>query len=420
VAQLRAEDGETILDTKTYTFDETSGWGNVRFTGLTPNTTYVVRFIVDTALQTDALLTVRTLPTGPTSFVSVTGSCQFTASNHVVFDKIREEQPLVFDHQGDLQYADATNASSWRTAIESSLNASRFKSLLETTFFNWAPDNHDRIITNTGGAGSPLNMGTTDPQMATEWKKFAGTDGFASADTVGRTWVIGRVRFIHTDQWTVRDDPDNDPEPRTFLGAAQKQWFKDTLEAATEPLIIWSCHWTCLNNANGRWNSFPAETSELEAWFNAHPDIKRRTVLIGGDSHSLQADDGTRGSTTRFKGMPNLNVSGFNRAGAGPGGDGSTGIWAIANASLYNTGDGTTESNWGAYSKLSFTDSGSELRFRWDAIRVKSDGTTDTIAWFERSYGQPFDRVIVGTDDADAVHIGEDRAWKKQGYGSSI
>jgi hypothetical protein len=414
-AALMSPDGTVEIDRVTLSNDVTTGWGNVRFSSLESNSYYRVWFYADGVLQTDASLIVRTLPVGTASYVFVAGSCQFTGSNHPIFDRIREEAPLFVSHMGDLHYADATTEAAWRAGHESSFAAPRFKALFETTMLSWAPDNHDRIITNPTGAGTGLNLGETDPQTALGWKQFAGSTGWASPDTLGRTWVAGRVRYIQTDAWSVRDDGDGDPAPRTFLGPAQKQWFKDTLDAAQEPLIIWFAQWTATNNANGRWNSFPEETSELEAFINARPDLKRRMILVGGDSHSLQADDGSRGGTSRFKGIPSLNISGFNRSSDS--GDGQT-FWAIANAPLRAVGQ--TETEIGGYSRITISDDGMHIRFLWEGIRVNAAGVSDRVAFYTRSYGSPYDRVYYSDLPVSSLNIGDKMVWQEPYYGATI
>lgn len=412
VALCNASDVE--INRATATNDATTGWGNVVFSGLTANTQYNVKFYVDGELQTDAFLQIKTLPTGVFSYVAVGGSCQFTGSNHPVFDVIGADNPVFVAHMGDMHYVDATTEPAWRAGMESSLTTPKMRALLQKTSLHWSMDNHDRIIMNPGGAGSALNYGTTNPLTMSEWKQLAGTSGWATSDTLGRTWVAGRVRYIQLDMWTLRQDPDFDTGTLTFLGEAQKTWWKNTLEAATEPLIVWFCNWTSQNYTNGRWNSFPAESTELENWINARPGIKRRMVLIGGDSHSLQADSGTRTGTFRFKGMPSLNMSGFNRSGDA--GDGAT--YDIENAAMRVPGD--LESKWGGYSRITINDNGTEVRFKWEAVRVDVNGVPDVMAYFERSYGQPFDNVKAGTQQTDAVYIGGTKVWGKDVMGSNV
>lgn len=395
--------------------DTDSGWGNAVFTGLEPDTEYTVTFEVDNVEQTDALLVVRTLPTpgAAASYVMVAGSCQFTGSNHPVWDAIASDAPALLAHMGDLHYGDATAVPAWRTAVETSLTAPRLRSLLEHVPLTWTWDNHDRIIANDGGPGTALNLGRTDPATNAEWRKLAGSTGWASPDTAGRTYTIGRVRFIQTDQWTARDDPDagTAAPPLTFLGAAQKQWFKDTLEAATEPVIVWLCQWTGQNYTNGRWNSFPDETTELENWINARPDIKARMVMIGGDSHSLQVTDGTRAAAQgqRFAGIPNYNISGFNRSN-----DSATGNagWLVDEA--LRTPE-QPEADWGGYSRIWVTDDGTTLTLKWEGVRVGPTGATDIMdartLTFRPATAQPWDAVYVGSQPADAVYAGDVKVW---------
>ena len=376
VATLK--NGAAQVAQNTLSVHTASGWANTKFTGLTPNTLYTLEWSIDGVLQTGSTQTIRTLPQvgTPHSFVLAAGSCQFTGSNHPVWDRISDDNPIMLAHMGDLHYGDATELTPWRSAVESSLNAPKMRALLSKTPMTWTWDNHDRIITNPTGAGTGLNLGETDPQTNTEWRRLAGSTGWSSPETAGRTWTIGRVRFIQTDQWTVRDDGDGDPAPRTFLGAAQKQWFFDTLSNAQEPMIIWFCQWTGQNHANGRWNSFPEESTELENWINARPEIKAKMVLIGGDSHSLQVTDGTRTAAQgqRFEGIPNYNISGFNRTSdSGQGGSG----WLV-DQPLRTAGQ--PEADWGGYSRMTFTDDGAELSLLWEGVRVNAAGATDIMA----------------------------------------
>lgn len=411
VVQAVLYQGGAEVGREAISFD-THEWGNATFRALPAGTEHTVRFEVDTVEQTDQTLTVRTLPTAPTSFVAITGSCQFTGSNHPVFDRISEESAAFISHMGDMHYADATTEGAWRIAMEQSLTAPRFRDMLSHTPLIWSPDNHDRIIVQEGGEGNSLNYGSTDPLTQASWKVFAGADGWASPDGLGRTWSVGRVRFVQTDMWSERDDPDaGTATTPTFLGETQKAWLKSTLEASTEQVIVWLTAWTARNHTNGRWNSFPDESSDLEAWIDAHPDIKSRMILIGGDSHSLQADDGSRtGTAYRFNGIPSLNISGFNRSSDS--GDASATEWSIANTSLRQPGD--PESDWGGYSRLTFTDDGSRIEMLWEGVRVDSAGTPDVMATFSKSFGssaQPWTAIKVGAEPAVAMYLGDTKVW---------
>lgn len=404
--------GTTEQTRVTVTHDSVTKWGNARFTGLLPGTSYLVRFAVNGTLQTDCDRHPKTLraPETPVSIKFVTGSCQFTGSNHPVFDRIREENPMFLAHMGDLHYVDATEETAWRAGMEASLSASKFNQLLDTIPMSWSMDNHDRIMTNPGGAGTALNLGETDPKTAAQWKHLAGSQSWASPDGLGQAWQVGRVLFVSLDMWSARDDPDFDPEPRTFLGATQKDWFKKLLWDTKASLIVWFSQWTNRNNANGRWNSFPAETSELELFFNAYPSIRDRMVMIGGDSHSPQAGDGDYGGNSgfRFLGIPSLNFSGFNRSGDA--GDGSVG-WNIINEGGRPVG--SAEADYGLYSAVQILDDGNYLRFIWEGKKVDAAGVVTRRATFERSFGQDWQKLIINGSQADSALIGDTLIWKK-------
>lgn len=377
IVEVEAMLGATSVGRQAVTIDTATGWGSTTFTSLSPDAYYGFRFYVDGALQTDTEALIRTHPTPgkPTSFKYIAGSCQFTGSNHPIWDRILEEQARGLGHMGDLTYADTTDLATWRAAVESSLTAPRFRSMLGILPMTWTWDNHDRIIVDEGGAGNGLNFGKTDPVTLSEWKKLSGGGGWASGDSAGRTWVIGRVRFIQTDNWTNKTDPDSGFIPanqQTFLGAAQKQWFKDTLDAATEPIIVWLAQWTTATTGSGRWNSYNAETAELEAFINARPAVKAKMVMIGGDSHSVNVTNGSR-TEGNFDGIPSFNISGFNRSSAtGHGGTGWTFDAPLRTAEQ-------PEPDWGGYSRLSFSDTGTDLTLLWEAIRVGPTGTVDVM-----------------------------------------
>lgn len=375
-ATCQLVENDVVVASETFSINSTSKWGTTSFLGLTPGKTYTARVVIDGVIQTDKQATVRTLPgIHAQSFTFVTGSCQFTGSNHPIWDRIAEANPVFIAHQGDLHYGDTQDITEWRSFTESSFSATRFSNLVSKVPMHWQWDNHDRIIVDT------LNLGQTNPAMLTEWRSYAG-GRFPLLDTNARTWIVGRVRFIVTDHWTVRDDPDLTAEPRTMMGSEQKEWFKDVLLGAQEPVIVWFDQWTGQNHANGRWNSFNAETTELENWIDAHPSIKARMILTGGDSHQINADSGTRTYEHRFDGIPNLNASGFNRSSTAID---PTGGWDIIDAALRTSAQ--PEADWGAYSRFTVQDDGATIHIKWEGVRVNAEGVEDVMATWERKQG---------------------------------
>lgn len=140
-------------------------------------------------------------------------------------------------------------------------------------------------------------------------------------------------------------------------------------------------------------------------------------VLVGGDSHGLQADDGSRvPGNHRFAGIPSLNVSGFNRS-TDNATDGQT-FWTIANSTLRPAGQ--LEADWGGYSRITINDDGMHIRFLWEAMRVNAAGTMDRVAFYTRSYGSPYDRVFLGDIPVSSLNVGDKTLWQEPYYGATI
>lgn len=374
----------TEVDRKTFTF--TSGLGNITFTGLTQGTMYTVAFEVGGTVQTDVQAAGRTLRTGNASFVAVTGSCMFTGSTHPVFDRIAEDNPDFWTIQGDIHYEDATTQAGWWAGMVTSLNALR--SLPQKLVTRWTPDNHDTIRTTPLGGGAPA--------LPPAWKQVAGSTGWASSDTIGQAWQNGRVLFIQADLRSARDNyATPDPAPLKMLGTAQKTWFKNLLTAAeTDPniaMVVWFDNWIGLQQGSGRWGSYPDEYTELNAHIQSLSKVKSRLVLIGGDSHNLWADSGARSwAESAFPGIPSLNMSGYNRASAAE----TFYVPDIANATLQSSG---AEADWGGYSRMTVTDSGSSLTFLWEAVRVNAAGTPDVMASWSKTVSENVERTATGS-----------------------
>lgn len=117
------------------------------------------------------------------------------------------------------------------------------------------------------------------------------------SDGIYRTFVWGRVRFIITDTRSFRSPSgDTDNSSKTILGTTQKQWFKDQIRAATEPLIFWSgdSPWTDEPSPADEWARYNTERQELGDYIKSSG---KNVVYLHGDSHSLAAHNG-RGTTS--------------------------------------------------------------------------------------------------------------------------
>jgi hypothetical protein len=334
------------------------GWVPLTVAGLDPDTHYFVGYEVNGTLQTDSIMEATTLPTPgtPTTFTVLAGSCQITGSNHAVFARMALESASYGLHFGDLMYADATTEVDWRDAVADSLAPSNVRAWCSGMPVMWLYDNHD-----WGGdlswSGSPAGGFVPAAYRRLTGDLLDATGGW-------RTWVHGRVRFIRTDMYSQRSDPaDVDGPAKVLLGATQKQWWKDTLEAATEPVIVWASGWPNHDILGGRWKTYTTDVQDMEDWLDARPAIKARVISIGGDSHDIRADSGSRPPVWQaFSGLPSLNVSPFNQTGE----TGETQDWDIGRLAVPD--------DEGVYARLTFTDSGGDdIVLLWEAVDQDGD-----------------------------------------------
>jgi hypothetical protein len=278
---------------------------------------------------------------------------------------------------GDIHYADATTEAAWITAMEASFGAAKFANLLKNGWMKWAFDNHD------WGGNSSNRLSPAKDFVPQGVRRLNGDFDHASA--VYSTWVVGRVRYVQTEHWSQRDDmTDAESSAKTFMGAQQKQWWKDTLTAATEPIIVWCCAWPLDNIANGRWASYSTETAELVAWLNARPNIKSKLICVGGDSHDVKLDSGTRTGNI-MTGVPSLNASPFNQDSLGF----DTTGWDTA---YYDPPDGS-----GVYGVITVTDNTTSIDFKFEA----KDQAGVSRGVFNKNFSTPVQAATVSKSKND-------------------
>lgn len=288
------------------------GWAACRVDGLTPNVAYNLT-MVDVATGT-ALATVQATTTGGIrdDFKVLSSSCQKSDTDASIYADMAAEGAAFFTHQGDLHYQDATTEAAWRFGLNANLAQPAMKAFLAqiATTYRW--DNHDWGGNATWRESAPKAWA---PQAI---RNLMGVETFTDPTGLWRTWTHNGVRFVDTDQWTLRDQADTTPETnnlagKTMLGLAQREWLFEVLGTATEPLIVWFTSFPLYGNyvANGRWGNFRDEASIIDGWFEAHPEVHARIVAVGGDSHDIRADDGTN----TMWGIPSLNASPLHRHG---------------------------------------------------------------------------------------------------------
>lgn len=343
-------------------------------TGLEPGTQYYWA-IESAGIVTSVGGRITTLPVGEASFKVVSSSCAggnsyssgraYRISDHEVFDGIRTKHPdsLMFIHGGDLHYRDI-GKSSPNPTYEAEFNQAYDDVLLtrqQDLYLNmpitFMPDDHDY---------GPNNSTSTSPSRAASLATYksrvphyplalAGTN-----DCLAQTFVIGRVRFIILDTRSQRDIG-------TLLGAVQKQWLKDTLLAATEPVIGIQVGVPWLSSTNtDTWYGAAAERTELMDFFAAN-GLTSRLFLFAGDTHCIAIDSGINNA-----GIPVLQFASLDSAPSVKGGPYSEGSAAFI----------------GQYGVLEFTDNRETITMKATGIHY-----LEGIEYPKVSYEKVFDAV---------------------------
>lgn len=282
----------------TATVPVANGIARFNLSGLAPGTPYTYRIEEDGVLDASDNQ-FRTVVVGaPYSFRFAAASCSGLSpehpgatsqvSNSPVYDHLVAADPLFFIQTGDLHYRDITtnDPALYRTALDDVLAEARPRAAWRAMPVVYMWDDHDYGPNNSSGssAGKPAAQSTYRERVP--HYPLASTTG-----AVWQTFVIGRVRFILTD---LRSDSSGrsatDDASKVLLGAEQEAWFKATVAAAAEPLIVWvsTLSWAIespLLYDTDHWQSFGAERERLFRWLasNGHAE---RILMVSGDNHA--------------------------------------------------------------------------------------------------------------------------------------
>lgn len=276
-------------------------------TGLTANTQYYYRVAMTSSASVeslDALATigkVKTAPSGAANFNFCFGSCE-SGDVTQALDAVAARGDDLFFHLGDLYYADgtATSVANFRTSMNNKIGL--HQNLFATTNMTYTPSDHDGF-SNNSAAGS-------DATAWTNWNTAVSELFPMSATYYAFTW--GRVRFVQLDSRSFKSNPAaTDDVNKTALGATQKQWLKNEITNATEPVIviIQDAPWIgpAVAGDDG-WQGYTTERTELANHFAASG---KKIVMLGGDMHAVAADNGTNapGGIYVFQAAPFNNTS---------------------------------------------------------------------------------------------------------------
>lgn len=273
---------------------DADGNATLTATGLASNTRYYFRVeMTDAAsnIAIDSMATIgrlKTAPVGQANFAFDFGSCA-NSTDPPVFPLIVARNDDLFFHLGDMFYNDGsgTTVANLRTRLNGKIQSANHAAL-------YAQVN----MAHTAGDHDVAENGTTNATSPTAWANWRQVSAELFPDpALYYTFVWGRVRFIKVDTRNYKSDPAAaDDSAKTALGTTQKQWLKDTITAATEPLIIvlQGDPWVGAAVAgDDTWFGFSTERTELGNHFAASG---KNIIMCGGDMHAVAAHDGISGS----------------------------------------------------------------------------------------------------------------------------
>ena len=351
---------------------DADGYVTLTATGLTANTRYYYRVEMTDSNSTVGLDTmstvgrIKTAPSGQANFAFDFGSCA-NSTDPIVFPLITARADDMFFHLGDMFYNDGsgTTLSNIRSKLEGKIQATNHAALYAQINMAHTPGDHD-VAQNDSNNGSD----------ATAWANYrtASAQLFPDVDLY-YTWVWGRVRFIKLDLMNFATTPTaTDNSSKSLLGTTQKQWFKDTIDAATEPAIVIVQSDPFVGSAianDSGWFGFTTERTELVNYMVAST---KNFIIIGGDMHAVAADDGTNspGGFTVFQAAP------FGQTASQKGGP-----WSVGPVPSSGTAFVTH------YGRVVVTDTGSSIAFAFNGY----DSTDTSIASLTKTFdlSQDFD-----------------------------
>lgn len=294
----------TVGGVATSVTPDAAGYFRAEVTGLAAGTSHAWDITVDGVSRRTG--TVKTLPSsGPVSFGW--GSC-FDTNTSGVFDLMAARNPAFFTMLGDWGYQYITGGPNGNTSATdvATVRAQREPVLAAANpqgFFTGRPISYTYSDCDGAGANADGTTGghATGAVQAAYRQQFAHPT-LPLTNSGARSWVIGRTRFVHTDETaaaSVRDSTDN--ASKSKLGTEQKTWFKGQLDAAKAAgqAVVWFGDGPWIEPAGvgsatyNSWAKYNTERVELGNYIAALRAQGLRIVRLHGDTHTLFYDDGT-------------------------------------------------------------------------------------------------------------------------------
>lgn len=387
---------------------DSAGYFRASVTGLAAATATAWEIKVDGVSRRTG--TITTLPNTADGFKFLWGSC-FDTNTSAFFGIAAARNPQLIAMLGDWGYqyitggpngnTSPTDVATCRLHREPVLSAAGPQAL-----FTSVPVSYTFSDCDGGGANSDGTTGglATGAVQAAYRQQFAHPTLPLSA-TGARSWVVGRVRFIQTDETAAASlKTATDNSSKTKLGAEQKAWFKAQIDAAKAAgqAVVWfgDGPWIepALTSTVNSWRAYNTERTELGLYIQAS---RVKLIRLHGDTHTLFYDDGT-----------NNPWGGFPTASAAP-------FHTTAQPFSFTTSGpsypaATTNSS-RQYGVGTITDNGNTL-----TLNIQGFSSTNAAPAEVERYNatidltpnrQPWDAVYIGSGLADALYVGDTKVW---------
>ncbi len=285
-------------------------------------------------------------------------------SNSGVFDIIRnyEYPPLsLFIHMGDFHYRniDVADLTKYQEAYNDVLSQPRQRQLYQNVPIAYVWDDHDYGPNNSDRTSAGKLVAREAYRQQVPHYPLAEPENNGA---IYQSFIIGRVRFIMTDNRSCRSPyQDDDNSTKTVLGDKQKEWFFRELETGRDEqeLIVWvnTFPWIGDSGDDG-WHRYTTERREI-ATFIKNNNINSQLLMIAGDAHMIALDDGRNNQYASGGGgsFPVVHAAALDSTPSEKGGP-------------YSEGAQRGTSQWGV---LKFTDDGSKIE-----VEVKLKRNHDT------------------------------------------
>ncbi len=346
---------------------------------LSPQTTYRYAVQVDGRLDTARSGRFRTFGSAPFSFRVALAACADTGSDHPVFHAIRQTNPDLFLHLGDLHYEDIGTAqpARFRTAFHHVHGAEPQAALFRSTALAYMWDDHDYGPNNSSRAAPGR------PVAQSVYRAYVPHYPLARENEgpVYQAFPVGRIRFVLTDLRSARTPNDAPDSLRTMMGPQQKAWFKQQLRQARDhgQVVAWvsSVPWIAdQTDAGDHWGGFAAERRELATVIDTI-GMNDQLFILSGDAHMVALDDGTHNHYGRADGggFPVIHAAALDRPGSVKGGPYTHGP--------YRTPFGLFTRRPGQFVVMDVEDDGDEVCVSWTGKRYAphADRLTTLLDW---------------------------------------